>query len=148
MSKRIKVLIAALVAVLLLTAIPATVVMAQEDESEPVPAPQTTVKDALLAKLAEILGISQDELAGAFEQARQELRDECPDCDGERARFGQGQAGQFKERFKEKWQLRREKATDEGRGRIRQELGEKMRERYQEWQQNREGWLESPEQSP
>ncbi len=73
MSKRIKVLLSMLLAVVLLTVIPATVVMAQE---EPAPETQVEMKDQLLARVADILGLTPDELAGAFEQARDELREE------------------------------------------------------------------------
>jgi len=69
MSKKMKVLISMLVVVLLVTVIPATVVMAQEDETAP--APPTAGNDGLLARVAEILGISPDELAGVFNQGGQ-----------------------------------------------------------------------------
>ena len=71
MSKRMKVLVAALVAVLLLTVAGTAMVMAQDEE--PTPAPET---NGLLARVAEILDISQEQLADAFEQARQEMRQE------------------------------------------------------------------------
>ena len=91
MSKKAKVLVSLLVAILLMVAIPATMVMGQEDEGEPTPAPQLRVRDAVLDKVAEILGISAEDLAAAFEQAMEEQREQirtqatdncsaCPDC--------------------------------------------------------------------
>jgi len=82
MSKRLKVLVSvSIVAVLLIAGSTATV-MAQEEqtqeqpvevESEPVRCLQN---DALLAKVAELLGMTPEELNDVFEQAQQELKDE------------------------------------------------------------------------
>jgi len=76
MSRRVKVLISVLVATLLMVAGSATVALAQEEPQEE---PQTTLRSGLegiLARAAEILGVSQDDLATAFEQAWQEVREE------------------------------------------------------------------------
>lgn len=73
MSKRMKVLVAVLAAVFLLAVGGTAMVMAQDEE--PAPAPETEA-NGLLARVAEILDISQEELADAFEQARQEMRQE------------------------------------------------------------------------
>ncbi|MBA7698904.1 hypothetical protein ES703_107587 [subsurface metagenome] len=100
MSKKMKVLISMLVVVLLVTVIPATVVMAQEDETAP--APPTAGNDGLLARVAEILGISPDELAGAFNQARQGVREECQATDN--CNICQENANRFRERWTEKKQ--------------------------------------------
>jgi len=70
MSKKIKVLISVVAAVLLLTIGTTAVVMAQE---EPAPEPRA---NGLLSRVADDLGISQGELTDAFQQARQEMRQE------------------------------------------------------------------------
>jgi len=89
MSKKMKVLIAVLVAVLTLTVSGAVAVLAQE-EDEPEPDEEellgelneimpgvkmfvSTESSELLSRVAEILGISEEELIGAFEQAKQEM---------------------------------------------------------------------------
>ena len=76
MSKRTKVLVSLLVAILLMVAIPATMVMGQEDEDETTTAPQLRMRDAVLNKVAEVLGISAEDLSAAFEQAMEEQRDQ------------------------------------------------------------------------
>jgi len=76
MSTRLKVLISAVVAVVLLTVTGVATVLAQD---EPQPAEETD-SNALLARVAEILGISEETLADALEQARQEATDEGVDC--------------------------------------------------------------------
>ena len=68
MSKRIKVLVVVLAAVLLLTVGGTATVMAQE---EPKPTPQA---NGLLTRVAEILDIPQERLVDAFTQARQQMR--------------------------------------------------------------------------
>lgn len=79
MSKKMKILASVLVAVLLLTVGGTTLAMAQEEE-EPEPqeeefTPQIEA-NALLTRVAEILGISEEELREAFHQARQEMMEE------------------------------------------------------------------------
>jgi len=89
MSKKMKVLIAVLVAILTLTVSGAVAVLAQEDEeveldeeellgelNEIMPRAKmfvSTESSELLSRVAEILGISEEELSGAFAQARQEM---------------------------------------------------------------------------
>ena len=77
MSKKVKVLVAGLVAVVLLTMGGATV-MAQEG---PAPSPEASAEevspDDLLARVAEILGISQGELINAFTEAKQGMTAEA-----------------------------------------------------------------------
>jgi len=79
MSKKKKVLVAMLVAVVLMVALPATMVIAQ-DEPEPEAVPEFWMgglgAEGLLARMAEILDIPQETLAAAFEQAWQEVREE------------------------------------------------------------------------
>jgi len=72
MSKKVKVIVSVVAAVVLLTVGAATAVMAQEDESTA----NTTGTRGLFARVAGNLGISQDEMTDAFQQARQGLRQE------------------------------------------------------------------------
>jgi len=89
MSKKMKVLIAVLVAILTLTVSGAVAVLAQEGE-EPEPDEEellgefteimprvnmfvSTESSELLSRVAEILGISEEELSDAFAQVRQEM---------------------------------------------------------------------------
>lgn len=79
MSKKVKVLIATLVAVLLLMAGTTTVVMAQEGE-ETVPEPEVVTEEGangFLTRVADILGITEEELQAAFSEARQQMQDEA-----------------------------------------------------------------------
>ena len=71
MSKKVKILISVLVATLLLTVGGATMVMA-EGEAETTPPPEAS-ENALLARVADILGIDTEGLISAFEQAQQEM---------------------------------------------------------------------------
>ena len=75
MSKKVKVLISALVVALLLTVGGVTTVMA-EGEEETTPAPETDA-EGLLERVADILGIDQEDLIDAFKQAQQEMWDEA-----------------------------------------------------------------------
>ena len=72
MSKKVKVLISVLMVAILMVVGTATVALAQEEDSMPEPAGIS----GLLAGMAKILDISEDELAAAFEQAWQEVREE------------------------------------------------------------------------
>ena len=90
MSKKMKVLIAVLVAVITLTVSGAMTVLAQEDD-EPEPDEEALIEELddvmprarlfaawtgsgeLLSRVAEILGISEEELEDAFAEARQEI---------------------------------------------------------------------------
>ena len=101
-SKKIKVLISALIAVLLIAAIPATIALADDEED-------TAQANApgLLARVAEILGVSQDEMVAAFEQARQELREECQateNCSVYQQGVGDG--------LMKRWQARNERGEE------------------------------------
>ena len=69
MSKKVKVLISALVVALLLTVGATVTVMAEGEEEE-------TGENGLLGRVAEILGIDEEELTAAFEQAQQEMSEE------------------------------------------------------------------------
>jgi len=88
MSKKMKVLIAVLVAIITLTVSGAVAVLAQ-DEDEPEPDEEELIEEQdevtprlfmtsigsgeLLSRVAEILGITEEELRDAFAQARQEI---------------------------------------------------------------------------
>jgi len=73
MSKKMKVLVSVLVAVLLLTVGGTAIAMAQEEE-EPAPPVES---NGLLTRVAEILDIPEEDLIDAFGQARQEIREEA-----------------------------------------------------------------------
>ncbi len=118
MSKKVKVMIATLVAVLLLAAIPAAVALAQNGEDESAPAPQLTVRNPLLDRVAEILGISADNLTAAFEQARQERWEEVGSQASGNWSNGPLGFGQFGERLQEKqqkWNTLRERIQEKAR---------------------------------
>ena len=116
MSKKVKVFVSLLVVVLLMVAIPATVVMGQEDETTT--APQAGVRDAFLDKVAEILGVSVEDLTAALEQGREEQReqirsqatDNCSACEDEEC------TGEPRERWAEKQEMWQE---NEGRAFMR-----------------------------
>ncbi len=72
MSKRMKALIAVMVAVLVLTVGGTAMVMAQEDEP-----PTTPEANGILSRVAEILGIPQEDLSNAFKQAKQDIKQEA-----------------------------------------------------------------------
>ena len=76
MSKKMKVLISLLVAVLVFTIGGAAMALAQEDEDEEEELVTGVAANGLLSKIAQILDIPEDELRGAFAQAREELREE------------------------------------------------------------------------
>ena len=79
MSEKKKVLVAMLVAIVLVVALPTAVVLAQ-DEPEPEAVPEFWMgglgTEGLLARMAEILDIPQETLVAAFEQVWQEVREE------------------------------------------------------------------------
>ena len=75
MSKKVKILISALVLTLLLTVSGITMVMA-EGEEETAPPPEATAK-GLLERVADILEIDQEDLIDAFKQAQQEMKEEA-----------------------------------------------------------------------
>ena len=79
MSKKAKILVSVLAAVILLAAGGAATVMAQDEPTEEAVTTSETGTGGLMARVAGILGISQDELANAFKQARQDMRDEAID---------------------------------------------------------------------
>lgn len=76
MSRKMKVLISLLVAVLVFTIGGTAMALAQEDEDEEEELVTGVEANGLLSKIAEILDIPEDELREAFAQAREELREE------------------------------------------------------------------------
>ena len=76
MSKKMKVLISLLVAVLVFTIGGTAMALAQEDEDEEEELVTGVAANGLLSKIAQILDIPEDELREAFAQAREELREE------------------------------------------------------------------------
>ncbi len=74
MSKRMKILVAVLVAVVLLTMGGVAAVMADEGSTA---TSNATSTNSLQARVAEKLGVTEEELANAFSEARQEMRGEA-----------------------------------------------------------------------
>ena len=72
MSKRVKILVSVIIALVLLTVGIALPVMAQEETT---PTPEAGTKN-LIARVAEILNIPEEDLASAFNQVRLEMRQE------------------------------------------------------------------------
>ena len=109
MSKRMKVLVSVLVAVLLLTVGGTAIAMAQEEE-EPAPPVES---NGLLARVAEILDIPEEDLIDAFGQARQEMREEvflnALDKAVEEGLITQEEAGELKE-----WWAQKPDVLDQG----------------------------------
>ncbi len=88
MSKRLRILVSVLVAVVLLIVGSAVTVMAQEEPTQEEPAQEEPTElelelascfgnNALLAKVAELLGMTPEELIDIFKEAQQELRNEA-----------------------------------------------------------------------
>ena len=102
MSKKMKVLVSVLMAVLMLVASGTAIAMAQEEE-EPSPPVES---NGLLARVAGILGIPEEDLIDAFGQARQEMREEvflnALDEAVEEGIITQEEAGEIKEWWEQK----------------------------------------------
>ena len=81
MSRKIKLIVSALVAVVVLTVGNAAMVMAN---GEATPPPEAGA-ECFLARVAQILGITEEDLTNAFEQARQEIGEEYCIGPGEQA---------------------------------------------------------------
>ena len=75
MSKKVKVLISAVVLALLLT-VGATATVMAEGEEETTPPPEASAK-GLLERVADILEIDKEDLINAFKQAQQEMCEEA-----------------------------------------------------------------------
>jgi len=77
MPKKLKVLTLALVVALLLTMGTTAMVMAEGEEEETTPPLEEAGENGLLERVADILGIDEEDLIDAFKQARQEM---CEDA--------------------------------------------------------------------
>lgn len=103
MSKKLKVLVAVLMAILLLTIGGAAVVMADDESSS---TSNATSTNSLLARVADKLGITEEELANAFREARQEMREEAfiryLDKAVEEGLIDEGEASEIKEWWEQK----------------------------------------------
>ena len=145
MSRRMKILIPVLVAVLLLTVGGTAVVMADEE-----PLPQTGPL-SLLARVAGILGIEQGKLADAFSQARQEMQEELQQERQQWCEENQEECQQWQERWqnraenwqdmRQRFQLRSEEALDRAveEGLIDEEQAQEIRD----WWENKPEALEN-----
>jgi hypothetical protein len=78
MSKRARLIAVAVAVVLMLGAGVTTFVLAQDSPAEE-PTPTERPGQTLLGRVADILGIEEEALVDAFEQARQEMRQEAED---------------------------------------------------------------------
>jgi len=80
MSRKVKVVVSVLVVAVLLTVGGTATVMAQEEPPPPAeeeaPPPEEGTR-GLLARVADILGVTQEELVDAFGQVRQEMSEEA-----------------------------------------------------------------------
>jgi len=74
MSRKVKVLISALLVAVLL-AVGATATVMAQGEEETTPPSEEAGENGLLERVADILGIEEEDLINAFNQARQEMRE-------------------------------------------------------------------------
>ena len=74
MSRKVKVLISALLVAVLL-AVGATATVMAQGEEETTPPSEEAGENGLLERVADILGIEEEALINAFNQARQEMRE-------------------------------------------------------------------------
>ena len=79
MSKKVKILVSVVAAVVLLTVGGTAIVMAQDEPAQEEPVQEEPSANGLLDRVAEILGIEKEDLVNAFKQAQQEMRDEVVD---------------------------------------------------------------------
>ncbi len=115
MSKKVKVLTSVLVAVVLLAAAGTTVVMAADEPSPSAEASTANItsRNSLLARVAEKLGVIEEQLVTAFREAQQEMRGEAftraLDRAVEKGRITEEEAGEIKE-----WWEQRPEILDSG----------------------------------
>ena len=109
MSRKAKVLVSVLVVAVLLTVGGAATVMAQDEPPPPAgeeAAPPEEGTEGLLARVADILGVTQEELVDAFRQARQGMMEEaffnCLDRAVEEGLITQEEADEIKEWWQQK----------------------------------------------
>ena len=101
MSKKVKVIISMVMALILLTIGGTAVALAQDE-----PAPDTQTGN-LLARVANLLGVTEDQLTEALEQARQEMQEDCPATENCTIRQ------QNENKVRAQWQERQEELTGE-----------------------------------
>jgi len=114
MSKKLKIIVSTILAVVVLSGTGAATVMARVE-----PAPQlkaitanATNANDLLARVARILGVPRDKLVDAFEQARREITNEAPRQTGERRFLTEVQVEKIKERYQAQPGERQEIASE------------------------------------
>ena len=129
MSRRVKVTVSVLVVVLLLTLSGTAVVMADE----PTPGTPSGI-GGLLARVASILGITQDKLVAAFQQACQEMRAERQATDNCSATANGTSRHEWANRFREKFAEKQQKWL---------EMSQQWLEKKQRLMEKRQKWLES-----
>ena len=76
MSKKMKILVSVLVAVLVFTIGGTAMALAQEDGDEEADSVPEVASNPLLSKVADILNVPEEDLVNAFAQAQKELREE------------------------------------------------------------------------
>lgn len=108
MSKKIKVVIGVLVAVLVMTFGGTAIAMADEEEEiQPaLTAEQWAVAGNLLTRVAEILDIPEEDLVNAFQQAQGEMPQEVQNRFMERERRTQGQIDKTQEQNMKRAQVK------------------------------------------
>ena len=133
-SKRMKVLVSVLAAVVLLTAGGATAVMADGGST---PTSNTANTTGLLPRVAEILDIPQEDLVNAFKQAQQEMRQEASirflDKAVEKGRITEEEADEIKE-----WRAQRPEVMDSGL--LHRSFGFKALGSRHMWSGHNRGW--------
>ena len=108
MSKKVKVIIGVLVAVLVMTFGGTAIAMANEEETQPaLPAEPGAVSGNFLARVAEILDIPEEDLVNAFKQAWGEMPQEIQNRFTERERRTQGQIDKTQEQNMKREQVKR-----------------------------------------
>ncbi|MFC2033130.1 hypothetical protein ACFLUB_01230 [Chloroflexota bacterium] len=108
MSKKVKVIIGVLVAVLVMTFGGTAIAMAdEEEETQPaLTAEPGAVAGNLLTRVAEILDIPEEDLVNAFQQARGEMPQEMQNRFMERERRMQGQIDKTQEQNMKREQVK------------------------------------------
>ena len=107
MSKKVKVIIGVLVAVLVMTFGGTAIAMANEEETQPaLPAEPGAVSGNFLARVAEILDIPEEDLVNAFKQAWGEMPQGTQNRFMERERRTQGQIDKTQEQNMKREQVK------------------------------------------
>ena len=107
MSKKIKVIIGVLVAVLVMTFGGTAIAMADEEETQPaLPAEPGVVAGNYLSRVAEILDIPEEDLVNAFKQAWGEMPQGTQNRFMERERRTQGQIDKTQEQNMKREQVK------------------------------------------